>query len=727
MSDRRPIEDAIFLSALDLPEPAARREFLDRACAGDAPLRAAVDALLADHETAKQFFDRSKVAFRDMSAELLGQSAGANVLDAVVTDEQVGKRIGPYKILQRLGEGGWGVVYMAEQEKPMCRRVAVKIIKLGMDTKNVIARFEAERQALALMDHSNIAQVLDAGATETGRPYFVMELVRGVKITDYCDQNDLGMRERLELFIEVCQAIQHAHQKGVIHRDIKPSNILVTMHDGTPVPKVIDFGIAKAIEGKLTEQTLFTAYEQVIGTPAYMSPEQAEMSGLDVDTRSDIYSLGVLLYELLTGRTPFDGKELVKDGVDKMRRTLREQEPLRPSGILTTLHGTELRATAMHRHAEPPKLISLLKGDLDWIVMKALEKDRSRRYETVNGLAMDVQRYLNNEPVVARPPSRLYRLQKLVRRNRTVFTAGLLVTLALIAGLGTSTWLFFKAEEARANETVLRQQAEAREKLTEAMVLVNQGDYEGAERRIEAIKTPPTRPSFDGVTALRSVGEWLALQGRWREAASRFSELIEIDKLDPWGAVTLDYQACGVVLVESGNLEGYERFRTEAAARFINDNGDAVGRILKTCLLPPVNNSTLAQLKPLGTTVEQWTDAQSSDVRTGWSAIPIALWKYRIGEFGRAEEYCRSALNPSEDTSRIATIDLILAMACYRDGKIGEAREHLAHGRALVEARFQNGLDRGGAGIGMWYDSLFARVLLREATGLIGSTDKKTD
>src|SRR5450432_2777105 len=307
-----------------------------------------------------------------------------------------GDRIGNYKLLEQIGEGGCGVVYMAEQEQPVRRRVALKIIKLGMDTESVIARFGAERQALAMMEHPNIAKVLDAGATETGRPYFVMELVRGIPITEYCDSNKLSTRQRLELFIPVCRAVQHAHQKGIIHRDIKPSNVLVTMHDGVPVPKVIDFGIAKATEGRLTDATVYTAYEQIIGTPAYMSPEQAELSGLDVDTRSDIYSLGVLLYELLTGKTPFDGKELVKSGLEEMRRTLREKEPQRPSTILTTLHGTELKATAEHRHAEPPKLISLRRGDLDWIVMKALEKDRTRRYETANGLAMDIERYLNN-------------------------------------------------------------------------------------------------------------------------------------------------------------------------------------------------------------------------------------------------------------------------------------------------------------------------------------------
>jgi serine/threonine protein kinase len=292
-------------------------------------------------------------------------------------DEAVGKIIGRYKVLEKVGEGGCGVVYVAEQTEPVRRRVALKVIKLGMDTKQVVARFEAERQALAMMDHPNIAKVLDAGATEAGRPYFVMELVRGIRITDYCDQNNLPTKERLDLFIKVCQAIQHAHQKGIIHRDIKPSNILVTLHDGVPVPKVIDFGIAKATVGQtLTEKTLYTQLQQFVGTPAYMSPEQAEMSGLDIDTRSDIYSLGVLLYELLTGSTPFDANELMSQGIDAMRKTIREKEPVRPSTRLATLKGEELTTTAKRRSSDAPKLIHLLKGDLDWIVMKCLEKDR---------------------------------------------------------------------------------------------------------------------------------------------------------------------------------------------------------------------------------------------------------------------------------------------------------------------------------------------------------------
>jgi serine/threonine protein kinase/WD40 repeat protein len=379
-------------------------------------------------------------------------------------DIAVGLTIGRYKLLEKLGEGGCGVVYVAEQIEPVRRRVALKVIKLGMDTKMVVVRFEAERQALAMMDHPNIAKVFDAGATENGRPYFVMELVRGIRITDYCDLNQLSTKERLELFIKVCQALQHAHQKGIIHRDIKPSNILVTLHDGVPVPKVIDFGIAKATEGRLTDATVYTQLHQFIGTPAYMSPEQAEMSGLDIDTRSDIYSLGVLLYEFLTGKTPFDAGELMAASLDAMRRTIREKEPLRPSTRLATLQGEELTTTAKRRSAEAPKLIHLLRGDLDWIVMKCLEKDRNRRYDTANGLAMDLKRHLNNEPVLARPPSPAYRLEKAWRRNKTAFTVAATVGASLIVGITISTWQAIEARKAR-NTAQRAQEAESQARL----------------------------------------------------------------------------------------------------------------------------------------------------------------------------------------------------------------------------------------------------------------------
>ena len=452
-------EQALFTLAAAKPA-AERTAFLDRECAEDKALRARLDALLAAHEESEGILAEPAPAARGtMKIEF-----------ADVPDETIGQKIGRYKILEKVGEGGCGVVYVAEQTEPVRRRVALKVIKLGMDTKAVVARFEAERQALAMMDHPNIAKVLDAGTTDTGRPYFIMELVRGIRITDYCDQNKLSTGERLDLFIKICQAIQHAHQKGIIHRDIKPSNILVTLHDGVPIPKVIDFGIAKATEGKLTDATVYTQLHQFIGTPAYMSPEQAEMSGLDIDTRSDIYSLGVLLYELLTGRTPFDAQELMSQGIDAMRKTIREKEPARPSTKLATLKDEDLTTTAQRRSVDRSKLLHQLKGDLDWIVMKCLEKDRTRRYETANGLASDLKRHLNNDTVVARPPSSAYRFQKMVRRNKLAFTAAAAVFIALCLGIIATTWQSVRATRAKqealtaqAGEKAQRQQAVANE------------------------------------------------------------------------------------------------------------------------------------------------------------------------------------------------------------------------------------------------------------------------
>src|SRR5678810_506515 len=447
MSDSIAREKAVFCEAVEITDLEQRRQFLEQACGADKALRAQVEGLLSLSQGSGDFFKECAPALEAQPSDAdRVLSAGEAALG---TEAPETKAIGRYKLLQRLGEGGCGVVYMAEQEQPIRRRVALKIIKLGMDTRNVIARFEAERQALALMDHPNIARVLDAGATETGRPYFVMELVYGVKITEYCDQNRISMQERLNLFIQVCNAVQHAHQKGIIHRDLKPSNIMVTMHDGVPVPKVIDFGIAKATEQRLTDKTLFTSYAQLMGTPAYMSPEQMELSGLNLDTRSDLYSLGVLLYELLTGCTPFDTTDLLKAGVDELRRTVREQEPLSPSGKLKTLTNEELAKTARRRHVEAPRLFSQLHGDLDWIVLKCLEKDRTRRYATTNGLARDIERYLKEETVLARPPSQLYRLQKLVLRNPMVFASGTVAVVALLLGSIISTSLFIKEREAR--------------------------------------------------------------------------------------------------------------------------------------------------------------------------------------------------------------------------------------------------------------------------------------
>jgi serine/threonine protein kinase len=424
-------EIEIFNAALELPA-AERVAYLDQACAGDPALRQRVEALLQASGGAGGFLAGPVPA---------PSGPRGTILINPVPVEKVGNRIGRYKLLQQIGEGGCGVVYMAEQQEPVRRQVALKVIKLGMDTRSVIARFEAERQALAMMDHPNIAKVLDAGATDLGRPYFVMELVRGIKITDYSDKNHLSTRERLDLFVQVCQAIQHAHQKGIIHRDIKPSNILVTHNDGVPMPKVIDFGIAKATQQPLTDKTLFTAFDQFIGTPAYMSPEQAEMNASGIDMRSDIYSLGILLYELLTGTTPWDAKSLMEGGLEAIRRIIREEEPASPSNRLKTMTATDLSEVAKRRRTGTLKLSGTVRGELDWIVMKCLEKDRFRRYETANSLASDVQRHLRNELVLARPASPLYRLRKLLRRNKMVVMIACGVLAGLLMGLLLAAWL----------------------------------------------------------------------------------------------------------------------------------------------------------------------------------------------------------------------------------------------------------------------------------------------
>jgi non-specific serine/threonine protein kinase/serine/threonine-protein kinase len=491
MSAAEPDLEAVFSEALTRQSPVERAAYLDRICAGDSRLRQRVERLLA--------------ALPDM-----GSFLGTPAVEAVATafqplTESAGTQIGPYKLLQQIGEGGMGVVFMAQQTSPVERKVALKIIKPGMDSRQVIARFEAERQALALMDHPNIAKVFDAGTTGTvgqalpdsplsslspepcplppgtGRPYFVMELVKGVPITQHCDEKHLTLKERLELFVPVCQAIQHAHQKGIIHRDLKPSNVLVAEYDEKPVAKIIDFGVAKAVGQRLTEKTMFTEFGQMVGTIDYMSPEQAKLNQLDIDTRSDIYSLGVLLYELLTGETPFDRKRLQSAAFDEMLRIIREEEPPKPSTRLSALSSpghsqrglapreepsgsgtrsvpTTLAAIAANRNSEPARLPDLLRGELDWIVMKCLEKERARRYETANGLARDLEHYLADEPVQACPPSASYRFRKFARRNKRSLLAAALVLLALVGGIVATTWQAVRAT--RANTLALRRLAQ---------------------------------------------------------------------------------------------------------------------------------------------------------------------------------------------------------------------------------------------------------------------------
>jgi serine/threonine protein kinase/tetratricopeptide (TPR) repeat protein len=506
----------IFGRAAEIDSPAERAVYLDQACAGGAELRAEVDRLLSAADAAGNFMGGP-------AAELPRTAAMSPMA------EVPGNVIGPYKLMEQIGEGGFGLVFVAEQQRPVRRKVALKIIKPGMDSRDVIARFEAERQALALMDHPNIAKVFDAGvvgpasrggpdgtapdaekgparlAGPTGRPYFVMELVRGIPITDYCDQHLLTPRDRLQLFVSVCHAIQHAHQKGIIHRDVKPTNVLVTLHDGVPVVKVIDFGVAKALSQQLTERTIYTQFAQMLGTPLYMSPEQAEMSGLDIDTRSDIYSLGVLLYELLTGTTPFDRERFKQAAALEIRRILTEEEPPKPSTRLSQLsrsgassrtsaqgcarhaEPTDLATLAAQRNTEPAKLTKLIRGDLDWIVMKCLEQDRTRRYETANDVARDVERYLHDEPVQACPPSAVYRFLKFARRYRKTLVAATFIFAALICGITVATWQAVRATRAEREALAERDAKEiARRQAIERQSEAEQARFEEAQAREQA-------------------------------------------------------------------------------------------------------------------------------------------------------------------------------------------------------------------------------------------------
>ena len=492
MTEQSLPEESIFLQAMEIDDAAERVEFVARACGSDARLREGVEALLRASAQSGDLLDVPDPPGKTM--------------EFPAADDEARTCIGPYKLLQQIGEGGMGVVYMAEQTEPVARRVALKIIKPGMDSRQVIARFEAERQALAMMDHPNIAKVLDAGEVRSaecevrsaesafksastphstlrsphweGRPYFVMELVKGVPITRFCDEQQLTLKQRLELFVPVCQAIQHAHQKGIIHRDIKPSNILVAQYDGVPVPKVIDFGVAKATAQKLTEKTIFTQFGQLVGTLEYMSPEQAQFNQLDIDTRSDIYSLGVLLYELLTGTTPFDQSRFCTVPFDETLRIIREEEPPKPSTRLSS--SDTLPTIAAKRGVEPARLRKMVRGELDWIVMKALEKDRNRRYETASGLARDIERYLHDEPVQARTPSISYRLSKFIRRNRWRLVTGALLGLALLITAGSVAWMLRSSSLRR-----YRLETEFAAALNEAASLRDQGDWPKSRARLD--------------------------------------------------------------------------------------------------------------------------------------------------------------------------------------------------------------------------------------------------
>jgi hypothetical protein len=711
-------EELLFTAACGFDDPKERRAFLDYACQHDPVLRERLEEMLGVEEEAATFFE--------FQPEVAPEGDPAKKPE----EEGIGARLGRYRLITRIGAGGCGTVYYAEQEEPVRRKVALKIVKLGMDTEAVVARFEIERQTLAQMDHPNIARVLDAGATAWGRPYFVMELVEGEKITDFCDANHRSIRQRLEIFVQICRAIQHAHQKGLIHRDIKPSNVLVQLQDGVPIPKVIDFGIAKATAASMASQETLTQFDQFLGTPAYMSPEQARGSA-EIDTRSDIYSLGVLLYELLSGRTPFDLKRLTENPMDEVRRIIREEEPKPPSVAFKMAAPEERAEIAANRGTDSQRLASQLGVDLDWIVMKAMDKERSRRYDSATGLAMDVLRYLNDEAVLARPPSRGYLLGKLVRRNKLVFTVGTIAVMALAAGFGTSTWMYFR-------ERAERQKAELRELIAHAAVRIQYHDLAGADKLLAEVPLNQTPSSLEAAKAFGAVGYWHMQASQFTDAASRYTSMFlataSTDDSD-LPTVSNNLLPATATVAYAGAAQSYEQIRRMAVERFgATGNGGVAQNTMEACLLMPADQKTLQSLAPMASFLEK-ADADGSLALaskghqfSGWVFFTLSLFHYRTGEYAEAADWAQRCLTSnSKNDVRTASMVIVNAMIEQKLGRTPEARASLAEGRAAVDAALASKMwltpPRGAPW--SWFDWVNAAVLLREAEGLIGGESSK--
>jgi serine/threonine protein kinase/Flp pilus assembly protein TadD len=723
-------ERSIFLAALDIGDSSQREAYVLRACDGDKSLRTQVEELLAAHDEPGGFMQQSALRL-------------VTELDDRPVVEGPGSMIGGYKLLEQIGEGGFGVVFMAEQSRPMVRRVALKVLKPGMDTRQIIARFEAERQALALMDHPNIAHVFDGGETASGRPYFVMELVRGVPITQYCDDNQLPIRERLRLFVDVCQAVQHAHQKGIIHRDLKPSNVLISRrgdHDEKAVVKVIDFGIAKATGQQLTDKTLFTSFSQMIGTPLYMSPEQAQLSGLDVDTRSDIYSLGVLLYELLTGTTPFDKERLKTAAYDEIRRIIGEEEPPKPSTRIST-PGHASVCTSTSRRSDTDELSRLLRGELDWIVMKCLEKDRNRRYATANGLAADVERYLHDEPVQACPPSAWYRFQKLVRRNRVPFFAASASALLMIVSIVTLLISNIRVRHEQSRTQVEKGRAQKAQKL--------------AEQRADEIEHGLAR--LKAANELVDTARFFIDERRWDDASAAFSRAIELrpEHAPAWEGRGVLYASMGLWDLAASDLAQAAALQEPATANrwllltllraYVGDIAgyrDACARMLQRLQGTTVNRFGMDMVRASVLLPDSPADAArlvhaaepivARDPMIPWYSHALGAAYYRAGQHEQAIQLLRKSLDIDPNWNARALNYPFLAMAYHRLGLQDEARRALADAESVLDqwtqARYEAS-ERGNWVVSQgatdfwpvfWWDWIVCQLTCGEARHVMG-------